>query len=102
MRRDHVEPDLVTYSTLVKGYSLAADVNRGFKVVEELTTCHGFRPNIQVYTCLIQACLNNRRLDLAMSAHDRMASDASCKPDQKAYSVLVRGCLQSNGLDEAL
>merc|ERR1719262_1691478 len=173
MRKEGVEPDLVTYSSLVKGYSLAGDVRRGFKVLEEmkasgkllpdeimynvlldgcakeslvddalkllqsmkdagitpsnhtlsilvkllgrakkvkeafkivedLTAQHGLRPNIQVYTCLIQACLNNRQLDKAMAAHDRMVADAHCKPDERAYTALVRGCLQANGLDEAL
>jgi len=173
MRKEGVEPDLVTYSSLVKGYSLAGDVRRGFKVfeemkssgkvlpdeiiynvlldgcarealvdealkllesmqgagiapsnhtlsilvkllgrakkvkeafkiVEDLTAQHGLRPNIQVYTCLIQACLNNRQLDKAMAAHDKMIADAHCKPDERAYTALVRGCLQVNGLDEAL
>jgi len=71
-------------------------------VVEDLTTRHGFQPNIQVYTTLIQACLNNRKLDRAMQVHDRMAADPACRPDEKAYSVLVRGCLQANGIDEGL
>jgi len=173
MRKEGVEPDLVTYSSLVKGYSLAGDVRRGFKVfeemkssgkvlpdeimynvlldgcareglveealkllesmqgagiapsnhtlsilvkllgrakrvkeafklVEDLTAKHGLRPNIQVYTCLIQACLNNRQLDKAMAAHDRMIADVHCKPDERAYTALVRGCLQANGLNEAL
>jgi pentatricopeptide repeat protein len=173
MRKESVEPDLVTYSSLVKGYSLAGDVRRGFKVFEEmkssgkvlpdeimynvlldgcareglveealkllesmqgagiapsnhtlsilvkllgrakrvkeafkvvddLTAKHGLRPNIQVYTCLMQACLNNRQLDKAMAAHDKMVADAHCKPDERAYTALVRGCLQANGLDEAV
>merc|ERR1719453_2990192 len=63
---------------------------------------HGFQLNIQVYTTLIQACLNNRKLERAMQVHDRMASDPACRPDEKAYSVLVRGCLQANGLNEAI
>merc|ERR1719389_992885 len=172
MRKEDIEPDLVTYSSLVKGYCLAGDVVRGFKVLEEmkstgklvpdeimynvlldgcaretlveealkllqsmqdasispsnhtlsilvkllgrakrvkeafkvvedLTAQHNFRPNIQVYTCLIQACLNNRKLDQAMAAHDKMVADSHCKPDERAYTVLVRGCLQANGLDQA-
>merc|ERR1719515_259738 len=172
MGKQHVEPDLVTYSSLVKGYSLAGDVRRGFKVLEEmkasgklvpdeimynvlldgcaretlvdealkllqsmqdagiapsnhtlsilvkllgrakrvkeafkvvedLTVKYSLRTNIQVYTCLIQACLNNRQLDRAMAAHDKMVADRHCKPDERAYTVLVRGCLQANGLDQA-
>merc|ERR1719316_1277634 len=173
MGKECVEPDLVTYSSLVKGYSLAGDVRRGFKVLEEMKSSgkvlpdeimynvlldgcaretlveealkllqsmqgagitpsnhtlsilvkllgrarrvkeafkimddlaaqRSLRPNIQVYTCLIQACLNNRQLEKAMAAHDKMIADAHCKPDERAYTALVRGCLQANGLDEAL
>merc|ERR1719272_62796 len=95
-------PSNHTLSILVKILGRARKLDKAFKIMEDLTVRHGFRPNIQVYTCLIQACFNNRRLDRAMAAHDAMASDPSCRPDEKAYSVLVRGCLQANGLDEAV
>merc|ERR1719375_1651947 len=159
MRKNGVEGDLVTYSTLVKGYSLAGNVSHGFKVLEEmksnktlkpdeilcnsllegcarehrvdlalslleqmkelgvassnytlsilvkllgrsqrldeafkvvseLSIHYGFRPNIQVYTCLIQACLHNRRLDKAMEIKQTLDAEPSCHPDQKANSVL--------------
>merc|ERR1719213_1517394 len=173
MRESNLEPDLVTYSTLVKGYSLAGEINRAFEILEEMKTTghlkpdeimcnslleccarehrvdlalslleqmkafgvapsnctlsilvkllgrsqrlddafkvvselsihHGFRPNIQVYTCLIQACLHNRRLDKAMEVHSTMAAEPSCHPDEKAFSVLVKGCLDAGALNEAL
>merc|ERR1719420_1759485 len=110
-----VLPDEIIYNVLLDGCARetlveeavkllgrAKRVKEAFKVVDDLTTRHGLRPNIQVYTCLMQACLNNKQLDKAMAAHDRMTADSHCKPDERAYTALVRGCLQANGLDEAL
>merc|ERR1719146_189464 len=166
MKASAVEPDIITYSTIVKGYCQAGDVDKGFQVLEEmkrdskfapdeilsnslldgcakqhrveealhlledmiasgtapsnytlsilvklmgrarrlgqafaliedLCATHGFRPNIQVYTCLIQACIHNRQIDRALNLHDTMIEEAGCQPDEKLYSVLSRGCLQA-------
>ena len=62
--------------------------------MEDLSKQNGFRPNVQVYTCLVQACFHNRRLDRALELHERMLADASCRFDEKFYAVLARGCLQ--------
>merc|ERR1719214_215722 len=100
MKEAQIEPDIITYSTIVKGYCCEGDVDRAlrvldemkaggvvpsnytlsilvkllgharrlsqaFRMVEELSEKHGFRPNVQVYTCLVQACFLNRRLEKA-------------------------------------
>merc|ERR1719262_1642071 len=96
-----IAPSNHTLSILVKLLGRAKRVKEAFKVIEDLTVKYSLRTNIQVYTCLIQACLNNRQLDRAIAAHDKMIADAYCKPDERAYTVLVRGCLQANGLDQA-
>jgi len=101
MKDAGIAPSNHTLSILVKLLGRAKRVKEAFKTVEDLTVQYGLRPNIQVYTCLIQACLNNRKLDQAMAAHDKMIADSYCKPDERAYTVLVRGCLQANGLDQA-
>merc|ERR1719159_1844353 len=97
-----ITPSNHTLSILVKLLGRAKRVKDAFKIMDDLTAQHGLRPNIQVYTCLIQACLNNKQLEKAMAAHDMMIADAHCKPDESASAALVRGCLQANGLNEAL
>merc|ERR1719248_80404 len=73
----------------------ARRLNQAFSLIEDLCEQHGFHPNIQVYTCLIQACIHNRQMDKALQLHDTMIEEAGCQPDQKLYSVLGRGCLQA-------
>jgi pentatricopeptide repeat protein len=94
MQTTGVIPSNYTLSILVKLLGHARRLSQAFKLVEELSQEHGFRPNVQVYTCLVQACLLNRRLERAMSLHDTMIADAGCTTDEKFYAVLARGCLQ--------
>jgi pentatricopeptide repeat protein len=94
MKTTGVVPSNYTLSILVKLLGHARRLNQAFRMVEDLSTQHGFRPNVQVYTCLVQACVLNRRLEKAMALHDTMISDAGCRTDEKFYAVLTRGCLQ--------
>merc|ERR1719261_1447493 len=99
MRENGVAPSNFTLSILVKLMGRSRRLNQAFTIIDELCALHGFRPNIQVYTCLIQACIHNRQMERALALHDTMIEDAGCQPDQKLYAVLARGCLQP-GLTE--
>jgi len=94
MKATGVVPSNYTLSILVKLLGHARRLSQAFQLVEELSQEHGFRPNVQVYTCLVQACLLNRRLERALTLHDTMVADAGCWTDEKFYAVLARGCLQ--------
>jgi pentatricopeptide repeat protein len=94
-------PSNYTLSILVKLMGRSRRLNQAFSLIEDLCTTHGFRPNIQVYTCLIQACIHNRQVDRSLQLHDTMIEEAGCQPDEKLYTVLGRGCLQAGLLAKA-
>merc|ERR1719265_3030062 len=94
-------PSNYTLSILVKLMGRSRRLDEAFSMIEDLCTTHGFRPNIQVYTCLITACINNRQVDRALQLHDTMIEEAGCQPDEKLYTVLGRGCLQAGFLEKA-
>merc|ERR1719272_1302273 len=94
MKASGVGPSNYTLSILVKLLGHARRLNQAFSMVEDLSKTNGFRPNVQVYTCLTQACILNRRLEKAMALHDTMVADAGCYSDEKFYAVLARGCMQ--------
>merc|ERR1719478_1617841 len=96
-----VVPSNYTLSILVKLLGRSRRLNQAFSIVETICKENGFRPNIQVYTCLIQACLQNRQLGRAIALHDEILNEGGCAPDQKTYSVMVRGCIQSGALEKA-
>jgi len=93
MKEAGVVPSNYTLSIMVKLLGHARRLTQAFTLVEELSRLHGFRPNVQVYTCLVQACILNRRLDRALTLHDTVITDG-CVVDEKYYGVLLRGCLQ--------
>merc|ERR1719409_602910 len=102
MHDTHVVPSNYTLSILVKLLGRARRLNQAFTMVETICKEHGFRPNIQVYTCLIQACIQNRQLGRAIALHDEILNEGGCAPDQKTYSVIVRGCLQAGAVEKAV
>merc|ERR1719375_2194837 len=54
-------------------------LGQAFEILEDISSRHGFRPNVQVYTCLMQACISNRKLDRALALHDTMGSVRMCR-----------------------
>jgi len=94
MKVSGVKPSNYTLSILVKVLGHARRLTQAFRMVEELSSEHGLQPNVQVYTCLLQACVINRRLDRALQVHDRIMEDKGCVIDMKFYTVFLRGCLQ--------
>jgi len=100
MRTSGVTPSNYTLSIMVKLLGRAHRLNQAFTMVKSLSEEYGFRANIQVYTCLIQACFHNRHPVKALGLHDQIVQEG-CNPDQKTYVVLVRGCLQAGVVDKA-
>ncbi|EER16452.1 pentatricopeptide repeat-containing protein, putative, partial [Perkinsus marinus ATCC 50983] len=101
MRANGVAPSNYTLSILVKLLGRARRLLEAFNMVEDLSTAYGFRANVHVYTCLIQACVHNKQLQRAMKLHDAMIQEYRVDPDQKTYAVLARGCIYSNQLEMA-
>merc|ERR1719453_804155 len=102
MKQSGVAPSNFTLSILVKLMGRARRIDQAFALIEDVCATHGFRPNIQVYTCLIQACIHNRQVDRALQLHDTMIEEGGCQPDQKMYTVLARGCLQAGVAQKAV
>jgi pentatricopeptide repeat protein len=102
MRGAKIPPSNYTLSILVKLLGRAHKLNEAIALVDDFRSNYRVRPNVQVYTCLMQACLLNKRVGQALSVYNKMVTELRCLPDQKAYSVLLSGCLQANALKEAV
>jgi len=102
MRAVGIVPSNYTLSILVKLLGRARRLKQAFALVEDLCGAYNIRLNVQVYTCLIQACLQNQKIDRALAVHDEMVQGLGREPDCKAYSVLLSGCLRAQALDEAM
>merc|ERR1719262_984412 len=89
MRKEGVEPDLVTYSSLVKGYSLAGDVRRGFQVFEEMKSSGKVLPDEIIYNVLLDGCAREALVEEALKLLESMQI-AGITPSNHTLSILVK------------
>jgi len=72
MKATHVEPDIITYSTLVKGYCLSGDVDRGFQVLQEMKKDGTYGADEILYNSLLDGCAKQHRVEQAIQLLDEM------------------------------
>merc|ERR1719498_427735 len=72
MRKYNVAPSNYTLSMLVKLMGRCRRINQAFTMLEDISKEYGLRINIQVYTCLIQGCLNAGMPSKALSLHEKI------------------------------
>jgi pentatricopeptide repeat protein len=94
MQAQGVRPSNFTLSILVKLLNRGKKLDMAFKLVERLAAKYRIRPNVHVYTNLIQACISHRALARGFAVLEQMAAER-VMPDARAFSVLTRGCIQS-------
>jgi len=100
MKKSGVTPSNYTLSMLVKLMGRCRRLNQAFTLVEDIRREYGLKVNIQVYTCLIQACFNNRQASKAVALHEQIIKEGLL-PDEMTYTVLMKGCLQAGLNDRA-
>jgi len=93
MQESGIRPSNYTLSILVKLLGNARRLGQALQIVDDLSKQHGLKPNIQVYTCMVHACIQNKRFERALAVYESMIQQG-CRADEKFYSVLVRGCVQ--------
>lgn len=101
MKQNGVAPSNYTLSMLVKLLGRCRRLNETFTLIENVCNEYNLKMNIQVYTCLITACFNNRQAFKAINLHDQMLKEG-LQPDEMLYNVLVQGCVKAKLLDKAV
>jgi pentatricopeptide repeat protein len=101
MQREGVHPSNFTLSILVKLMNRARRLDQAFSLVEEITKKYNFRPNIHVYTNLVQACASNQQLPRGMSILEQMIKDRIV-PESRTYAVLIRASIYKGLFEQAV
>lgn len=94
-------PSNHTLCVAVKVLGRMHRLGQAFAMVEDVSKAHGVRPNIQVYTCLMQACFHSRRIRKAFDLYNKVVEQGLVSVDSKMYTVLARGCLSCGATDKA-
>merc|ERR1719359_2106453 len=89
MKRDHVELDVITYSTLIKGYCHAGDVDKAFKVLSEMKSDGKLAPDEILYNSLLDGCAKQNRVDDAVRVLEDM-TDSGVVASNFTMSIMVK------------
>merc|ERR1719214_259383 len=100
MKRDKVDLDVITYSTLVKGYCNAGDVDKAFKVLAEMKSDGKLAPDEILYNSLLDGCAKQNRVDDAVRLLKDM-SDSGVVPSNFTLSIMVKLMGRAKRLGEA-
>lgn len=101
MRDEGINPSNFTLSILVKLMSRARRLDCAFELVDEIKRAYRIRPNVHVFTNLMQACISNRALPRAMATLEEMIA-ARVQPEHRTYAILVNASLQQGQLTQAI
>ncbi|KAL5189892.1 Pentatricopeptide repeat-containing protein, mitochondrial [Glycine soja] len=93
-----LEPDVYTYTTMIRGFCKVAKVESARKVFDEMRC----EPNIVTYNTLIHGFCKKGDMDGARRVFDRMVESQSCKPDVVSFTTLIDGYSKRGGFQEAL
>lgn len=101
MRSVGLAPTQVTISILVKMYGKAKMLDKAIELSNMVEQQYGMKPNLHVFTCLIQACVRNRQIRKSWEVFGSMLR-TGVAPDAITYGTLVHGCIYHNRFEEAM
>lgn len=100
MKGDGVDPDLVTYNTLVFGLARAGMVAKARTYVDAMAA-EGHFPDVITYTSLMNGmCVKGDALG-ALKLLEEMEAKG-CEPNARTYNTLLMGLCKNRKLDKAV
>merc|ERR1719498_1076399 len=94
-------PTHVTTSIMVKMYGKARMLDKAIGISEILENKYCQTPNLYVYTCLIQACTQNKQVRRSWEIFNKMGM-AAVEPDAITYGTVIHGCVYLNKFSYAM
>jgi len=100
MQRHEGVCDVITYNTLLKGYSQAGEIDKCFALQNQMKTM-GIRPSDVTFGILLNSCLGAKQPDRAAQVFKEFQA-SGCKLNAVLYTTLIKGLSQAGQLDEAM
>jgi len=101
-----VEPDIYTYSTLLKSIkNYQPDekiIDRAFEILKivKLSKAKGIKPDEILYNCILDTCVKYNRMEQAQSIFFDM-KEAKVAPSKITYAIMIRGYGNEDKIDKA-
>ena len=98
---NHPQPDLITYSTVIKGYCRAKEMSQVFKIYDYLKSREDFKLDEVVYNSILDGCAKTNSIAKAELIYNDMKSKGILRSNV-TYSILIKLYSNSKQEDKAL
>eukprot|EP00933_Yihiella_yeosuensis_P033263 TRINITY_DN26_c0_g1_i2.p1 TRINITY_DN26_c0_g1~~TRINITY_DN26_c0_g1_i2.p1 ORF type:complete len:872 (+),score=200.07 TRINITY_DN26_c0_g1_i2:162-2618(+) len=84
-----IVPDVITFSTIVKGFCVAGDLEKALALMSEMKATKGSEPDELTYNSMIDGCVKTGRIDTAMMLIDEMKA-SGIHPSNYTLSIICK------------
>eukprot|EP00930_Biecheleria_cincta_P046653 TRINITY_DN321_c0_g1_i1.p1 TRINITY_DN321_c0_g1~~TRINITY_DN321_c0_g1_i1.p1 ORF type:complete len:854 (-),score=164.03 TRINITY_DN321_c0_g1_i1:268-2829(-) len=84
-----IEPDIVTFSTIIKGFCLSGDLDKAFELLSLMRNQLGIKPDGVLYNSLLDGCARQSRFRQAMVLFEEM-KEAGVAPSNFTLSIMCK------------
>lgn len=100
--KDAIKPDLITYSTVIKGYSKVKNIDKVLEIYDFLIKNNDiYKVDEVTYNTVIDACVKNGLYDKACLIHENMIKDGVAK-GKVTYCILMKLCIAQGKFENAM
>merc|ERR1719389_1067085 len=100
MSSHHIKPNVITYSTMLKGHCQNGDVQTGFSILEDMRKDTKLKPDEIMYNSLLDGCAQNNLVDEGLRLLREMQTEG-IQPSNFTLSILVKLLNRARKLDLA-
>merc|ERR1719182_1006347 len=100
MKTHGAKPNVITYSTMLKGHCQNGDVNSGFQILEQIKKDACLKPDEIMYNSLLDGCAQNNLVEEGLKLLEDMQQQG-VTPSNFTLSILVKMMNRSRNLDGA-
>jgi len=100
MKTQHIRPNLITYSTMVKGHCQNGDLQTGFLIVEQMRKDAKLKPDEIMYNSLLDGCAQSGLAEDGLRLLGEMQAEG-VQPSNFTLSILVKLMNRARRPDQA-
>jgi pentatricopeptide repeat protein len=95
-----VKPDLISYSTMIKGFCKEKNIEQAFVMLEVMDKSN-IKADEVLYNSLLDGCCKAGEVDMALKVYSNMRA-LNIRPSNVTFSILVKVHSRRNDLKTAL
>merc|ERR1719327_1139124 len=100
MSRNCIKPNVITYSTTLKGHCQNGNIQAGFEILEKMKKDARLKPDEIMYNSLLDGCAQNNLVDEGLRLLQEMQKEG-IPPSNFTLSLLVKLMNRARRLDQA-